>query len=127
MKKDEIEEIQKSQTYYSRSILSGPEDYATAVANTPVVITLAAAARLRYRINGIAWSYNTDLTLIGYLRITSGGVEVFNVDITSKGVGFIPFSDGKGNINANSDLVITLGPGGVGVVGKLNILGKWLE
>jgi hypothetical protein len=94
-------------------------NHATAAANTLVQITLPAGAR--QTLTGICWSYS-DTPTGGQLTIMGGGWN-FDVDVTQGGPGFIPFPP-RMRATDNNPIVITLAAAGVGVVGKLNILGR---
>lgn len=103
-----------------------PADAATAAANSAVVKTYAAVPGKCHVIGGVAWSYSAAPTG-GNLKIEDGaGVVILDLDITAAGPGSVPFSPPKRG-TANTDLVITLAAAGAAVVGKLNILGHWLE
>lgn len=94
-------------------------------ANTAAVVTKSAAgAGVSNVVGGVYWSYDGDPTG-GSLTITDGGTQVFKVDITGKGPGFLPFDPPiKGA--ANAAVVATLAAGGDGVSGIVN-LNAWTE
>lgn len=94
-------------------------------ANTAAVVTLAGVAGSRRVVAGVAWSYDADPTG-GALTIASNGVTIFQIDITGKGPGFIPFRPGIAGAYG-LPLAITLTAGGAAVTGKVNVLGTWIE
>jgi len=99
-------------------------DFATAAANTNVVITYAARTGATHLLSGIAWSY--DDTPAGRLTVDYEGHHVFDVDITQGGPGFIPFPMNKAG-RLGLACTITLYAGGQGIIGKLNVLNHWWE
>ena len=48
----------------------------------------------------------------------------FNIDITNKGPGFIPFTPEMAPVN--TALYVTLAAGGAGISGKVNVMGHRL-
>ena len=96
-------------------------------ANTAAVITYAAVSGKRHAISGIAYSYSAAPTG-GNLKIEDvAGTTIFSLDITAAGPGDpIYFDPAKGNALPNTALIITLAAGGVGISGKVNVLGHWL-
>jgi len=107
-----------------KSVGAQPGYFVRGAPNAAVVITLPTS-RARYEFSGcIYWSYSADPTG-GRLRIAGGGFG-FDVDITTGGPGFIPFSIPQHATN-NTAIVITLAAGGAGIVGKLNLLGVATE
>lgn len=102
-----------------RSYGADTSNHATAAPNTAVVITLPAGAR--QEISGVCWSYNATPTN-GRLTIM-GGKFNFDIDITDRGPGFIPFVPPV-HANDNNPIVVTLAAAGAAVVGKLNLLGR---
>jgi hypothetical protein len=84
-------------------------------------LTYAAIPLTAHVLAGVAWSYSNTPTS-GRLTISDDTTVIFDMDITSGGPGFIPFTPAKeGSIN--KPLVIKLFNGGV--VGKVNSCGKW--
>ena len=91
-------------------------------------ITLDSPIGQRWSIGGIAWSYeggtlSTDAELT--IWATASGVLsniIFSIDINDDGAGFIIPSEPI-KFPPNLAIVFDLTSGGVGVVGKLNILG----
>jgi len=75
----------------------------------------------------IAWSYSA-APAAGYVSIedlsTTPPTEVFRLDIVHAGYGWCPVKK-RGTTNAALD--ITLGDGGQGIVGRLNIIGRRTE
>jgi len=95
-------------------------------ANTAAIVTYAAAgAGVCHCISGIAYSYLGVPT--GSLKIEDGsGNVVFQLDTGIAGVGSFQFPRPKKG-SPNTDMIITLGAGGVAVTGKLSILNHWTE
>lgn len=93
--------------------------------NAAATITLAAVAGMRHAISGILWSYSAAPTG-GRLTITNGGVTVEDIDITGSGPGVLAFDPAKLG-DTGAAVVVTLAAGGAAVVGKVNLLGRWLE
>ena len=93
-------------------------------ANTAAVVTLSAVAGRRHVIAGLYFGYDSAPTG-GALTITDDGNTVFQVPITSEGLGFLPF-DPPVQGTAGKAVVVTLAAGDSGVSGKLN-LNAWTE
>jgi len=93
--------------------------------NTAAVVTLAAPtnhpAGRAWMYGGLSWSYDEDPTG-GNLIITNGGTTAFSIDITAPGVGIIIYPVPM-RADDQAAVVFTLAAGGVGVTGKLNVLG----
>lgn len=90
-------------------------------ANTPAVITVAGVANCKLWPPMIYFSYSAAPTG-GNLKIESGGVTIFSVDIISGGPGPLPID--RSIIDAQTtgaNLVITLAAGGAGISGKINV------
>lgn len=103
-----------------------PADKVVGGAGAAAVKTYAAVATKSHAISGVAWSYSAAPTG-GNLKIEDGaGTVLLDMDITAAGPGHVPFTPPKRG-TVNTDLVITLAAPGGAVVGKLNILGHWLE
>lgn len=95
-------------------------------ANTAAVVTYAATAGVSHVIKGIAYSYSAAPTG-GNLKVEDGsGTVVFSMDITAAGPGFIPFDAAKKG-TVNTAMIVTLAAGGVGVTGKVSVLGHWTQ
>lgn len=71
----------------------------------------------------LQWSMSAAPSSVTYLRVFDGSDVIFDVDITAAGVGFINFDNGLEG-SAGRSLKVSLGSGGAGVVGKLNIQGR---
>jgi len=96
-------------------------------ANTAAVVTYAASTTGgAHIINGIGYSYSAAPTG-GNLKVEDGsGNTVLSLDITEAGTRFIPFQNAvKGSVN--TALIITLSAGGGSVVGKLSVLGHYVD
>ena len=87
---------------------------------TAAVVTFAAIATRMHSFKQIVWSYD-GTPVGGRLSITIGATTVFDISITAGGPGFIPL-DFKAP--KNQAVTVTLASGGVGITGKLNIIGK---
>lgn len=89
----------------------------TSGTNAAVAITFPAIATRAIIIDSIVWSYGGTPTG-GKLTVAHGATTVLEVDITASGPGALPL-----NLSAdiNEQVVVTLGAGGSGVVGKLNV------
>jgi hypothetical protein len=102
------------------SIESSPDNVVTGI-NVDVERVFAAAAGIRHIISAIIFSYS-DTPTGGRLTVEDGAAVVFDIDITAKGAGRVPFEPPlRGTIN--TALTITLYDGGAAVVGKLNVPG----
>lgn len=101
-------------------------DKVAGAAGAAAAKTYDAVADKCHVISGVAWSYSAAPTG-GRLTIEDGaGVVVLDLDITTAGpdsVQFVPPKRGT----MNTALIVTLAAPGGAVVGKLNILGHWLE
>lgn len=89
--------------------------------NAAATITYNAVAGKRHAIDGISFSLSADPASPVALTITDAGNTVFQVDVLVRGPGFIPISGASAT--ANTSLVISLGAGGSGVVGKISAIG----
>lgn len=92
----------------------------TSGANAAVTVTLIGKPFQRHHIHQITWSYDDAPAAAAVL--TASGLEGDNLgfNITAGGPGGLalpPSSYGK----VNTNVVVTLGPGGSGVTGKLNV------
>lgn len=99
----------------------------TPATNTNAVVTYSAVSSQSHCISGVAFSYSGGTPTNANLKIEDGsGNTVFSVDVTSSGVGFIPFFPFlRGSVN--TALIITLSAGGAGISGKLSVLNHWRE
>lgn len=96
-----------------------PVKSATSNLNAPAVITLDADASHRHVIDMISWSYSG--IPLGALTVTDNQVQVMNLDIGVIGMDSILFSNGFQSTGAGQAMVITLGGGGLAVIGKLTV------
>jgi hypothetical protein len=95
--------------------------------NEVLTITYAAPARgLHHIITGVAWSFSGDPVDSPALTIMDGANVVFEVQILDGGPGEIYFNPAMMG-SANGGMSVTLGAGGAGVDGRLNVLGHWVE
>lgn len=97
---------------------------ATAAANTATVITVSAVGSVAHEIEMLAWSYDAGGTLSGgRLTVESpSGTYLFDINVTSAGAGFVPFSGSCLKGASGQALIITLAAGGASVVGKLSAI-----
>jgi len=94
-------------------------------ANTQAVVTMAApGGQHRNVIAGVYWSYDGNPTG-GGLQITANGVQMFEVDITTGGPGFLPF-DPPLQFPRGQAVIVALAPGGLLISGIVNVHG-WVE
>ena len=96
--------------------------------NTAAVVTYIAVAAVKHHITGVAWSYDGGIPINGNLLIEDvAATDVFTMDITEEGPGFVVFPKPKQSAAVNTAMIITLAAGGAGVTGKLSILNHWTE
>lgn len=107
------------------SIAGSPDHVHEPSANTAAVVTLAApGSGSKNVIGALYWSYD-DAPTGGSLAVTSGGDQIFKVDVTAAGPGFLPFPGGLGG-GDNDEVIITLAAGGGSVSGIVNAH-AWVE
>lgn len=106
------------------AIAAVPADCSLPAANTAAVVTYAASPTASHVISGVAWSYD-QTPAGGNIKVEDGaGNVIFSIDVPTAGAGVVYFWPGKqGTIN--TALVVTLSAGGVGVTGKLDVIGHW--
>jgi len=96
--------------------------------NDDVVITIPAPGLGMHNIvDTVAWSYDVIKPTNGYLSIEDDTVpptEVFRIEISIGGQGW-RYVKKRGS--TNTPMTITLGDGGQGVVGRLNIVARRRE
>ena len=92
--------------------------------NADVVINLPVVAGCNWRFDYVHWSYNGQGPAAGGLQITDG-VTLYQMDITAAGVGWLPFDSTRWAQGAA--VAIILLDGGVGVMGRLAVLGTRYE
>jgi hypothetical protein len=108
------------------SVFADPADVAAPSANAAAAVTYAAVPGFSHCVSGLMWSYSGAPTG-GNIKVEDGsGNTVFSLDISSAGVGFLPFSPAKRGA-ANTAMIVTLAAGGGGVVGKLSIPAHWTD
>lgn len=91
-------------------------------AATAAVITISAITGVAHEIEAVLWSYDAAPTG-GNLKIESpSGTTLLSVDVTSAGVGFLPFSGSCIKGASGEALIITLASGAGAVVGKVNAI-----
>lgn len=116
-----VNTIDSSGTFSYAGVEVDTAHVATPAANAAAEVTFAAVAGSRNQFEFIAWSYDDDPTG-GNLTVHNGaGATYFDIDITSGGPGFIPFTPEMSPIGAA--LYITLTAGGAGISGKVNVMG----
>ena len=94
-----------------------------AAGNAACTLTVAADPDNFWVLDWIAWSYSGDPTG-GKCTVSIGGVNVFEVDVTSGGPGLLHFDQHElynASQTKNEALQVTLAAGGGSVVGKLQI------
>jgi hypothetical protein len=90
--------------------------------NTAAIVTYSAIAGKQHAIERVIVSYVGGTVAGGNLKIEDGsGTTVFSADIKNEGVYDLP-TKLKGT--TNTALIVTLAAGGVGVSGKVNVVGK---
>ena len=92
--------------------------------NADVTINLAAVAGHNWRFDYIHYSYNGQGPAAGGLQITDG-VTLYQMDLAGAGVGWLPFDATRWAQGAA--VAIILLTGGVGVMGRLAVLGARYE
>lgn len=100
-------------------------DYAT---GTNQVVTIAYAApgrKKRHVISGLAWSFDAAV-VASTLTITDGGITIFEVDLIEGGYHSVQFDPPKCG-SRNAAVQISLDATGAGLIGKLNVLGHWID
>jgi hypothetical protein len=112
-------------TSFPSRVNADPADAPAPAANTPTVITYAAAgAGLGHVISGVAFGYDLAPTG-GKLTIEDGsGNVVFQAPVTNAGPGVFYFTPAKQG-SGNAAMILTLAAGGTGVKGYLSVLGHW--
>jgi len=99
-------------------------DYYAEDENADVTIDLPAVAGHNWRFDYIHYSYNGQGPAAGGLQITDG-VTLYQMDITAAGVAWLPFDTTRWAQGAA--VTITLLAGGIGVMGRLAVLGARYE
>ena len=88
--------------------------------NTAAVVTLSAPTDgTAHKVVQIDWSY--DATPTGGKVTVAYGSTTYEVAVTVSGPGQLQFPHGVGN-TTNQAVTVTLGAGGSGVTGKVNVL-----
>lgn len=87
-------------------------------ADTAAVATIDAIAGYYHVIDSIFWSYSAAPTG-GRLTITDDGNTVLDLDITEGGPAPLPILL---SCDVNTEVVVTLAAGGMGVAGKLTVV-----
>ena len=90
--------------------------------NTAAVVTYAAVAAKKHYIYGIYWAYDSDLTVVGTVKVEDvSGTTVFGpLPITASGPGFLPFDPPIVSSAVNTAMIVTLATGGAAVQGVLS-------
>jgi hypothetical protein len=106
-------------------VVAGPEDVAAPAANTPAVVTYAAASGRGHVVGQLFFGYDGAPTA-GKLTIEDGaGNVVFQLPVTSAGVGPLNFTPAKEG-SPNTAMIITLAAGGSSVKGYVSAT-HWTE
>jgi len=92
--------------------------------NADVTINLAAVAGHNWRFDYVHYSYNGQGPAAGSLQVNDGTVNYIQT-ITGAGVGWLPFDTTRWTQDAA--VAITLAAGGLGVTGRLAVLGARYE
>jgi len=92
--------------------------------NADAVINLPAVPGYNWRFDYIHYSYDTLGQTPGTLMVTDG-VTIYQMAITAAGVGWLPFDSTRWAQGAA--VAITLAAGGMGVIGRLAVLGARYE
>lgn len=110
---------------FEEAMTVSPADCASGT-NANAVITLPAAGPQRNHVlDGLVFGYNAT-PVSGYLQIKDDADVVFHVPVTSAGVGPVEFDPPKKGRDDKA-MVITLGAGGAGVTGYVNVSGRRVE
>lgn len=88
-------------------------------ANAAVSITYGAVAGQRHRLTFLAYSYSAAPTA-GRLTITDGASTVLDLDVSSTWEVVSALPPGGLSGTAGQAMVVTLGAGGAGIIGKVN-------
>lgn len=99
-------------------------NYATATASAAIVNFPPATSNVGVVIDSIHWSYSATPASPASILILDGPTVLYNVDITAAGPGFLPLQAAF-NITGTNVLSVSLLSGGVGVVGKLNVIASY--
>jgi len=99
-----------------------PVDHASGT-NAVAMITYPARPNGRNVIDGIAFGYDNTPSA-GYVDVSVGGVSVFRVPVTNAGAGFIPIKRRSG---VNQVMTVSIGAGGAGIRGDINVCNYWYE
>ena len=92
---------------------------ATAAAGSAVTVTLSGAEGVFHVVHNVTWSYSA-LATTGRITVTDGGASVVDLDIVQAPTASLPDTLLPIQSQASSTaMVITLGAGGLSVVGKL--------
>ena len=102
-------------------------DVSTPAANTAAEIVYPRPGVYNYHsFSGLAWSYDGQFAGGNLQMIDENLGVIFDIDIVSAVLGFIPFPVPRhGSLNAT--MTVRLAAGGAGVSGKLNVLTHWIE
>jgi len=106
----------------ARAIPSVAADNAAAADNTANVVTYAAVAAKKHYLHALYWAYDSDLTVVGTLKVedVSGTVVFGPLPITASGPGFLSFDPPIVSSAVNTAMLITLSTGGATVQGVLS-------
>jgi hypothetical protein len=84
-------------------------------------VEVAANADQTWNVLMILWSYS-QAPVGGSLKIEQDDVEIFDVDVTASGPGFLPFGQTGLVLTKGSKLEVMLSGAGAGTTGKLNVI-----
>ena len=92
---------------------------ATALAGAAVTVTLSAAAGVYHQVHNVTWSYSA-MPTGGRITLVDGGTTIVDLDLVQDPFDSLPTSMLPIlSLLPNTDMVITLAAGGLGVTGKL--------
>ena len=110
-----------------------PNEFAISPTNGTGTFTIPAPVYQRaVALSGLEWSYDvSDLedvpdAIAGRIRITSGGQEFVNFDVTSPGAGFQDY-DPPIRFPGGQSVSLIIDPGGIGVTGKIRPKAHWVD
>lgn len=94
------------------------------VSNEAATVVYTGSELQQHTLAAVIWSYSAQPTN-GGLVITEDGITVFCIDIIRAGHDIIRFPRPLKTLNLNTEVSVSLLPGGVNVFGKLNCIEKW--
>ena len=101
------------------------DDVHVPAANVAAIVSYPATPTVYHILSGFAWSYDAAPTG-GNVIIVMNGSTVFDLDVTVAGPGFFLFDPPK-RFGVGDAVSVTLAAGGLGIQGKVSVLGHWTE